>query len=101
MAKLLVLYKTPADTAKFDAYYTATHIPLAKKLPGLKRYEVSTGALGGPGASAFHLVASLEFESADAIERALDTPEGRAAAGDLANFAQAGADLLIFDTKDV
>jgi uncharacterized protein (TIGR02118 family) len=102
MAKLLVLYKTPADTAAFDAHYASVHIPLARKMPGLKRYEVSTGALGGPaGAAGFHLVAVLDFESAEAIGQALESPEGKAAAGDLANFAQAGAELLIFDTKEV
>jgi hypothetical protein len=31
----------------------------------------------------------------------MSSPEGAAAAADLANFAQAGADLLIFDTKEV
>lgn len=35
-----------------------------------------------------------------AIQQALGTPEGQATAGDLANFAQAGVELLMFDTKD-
>jgi hypothetical protein len=29
------------------------------------------------------------------------SPEGRAAGGDLANFADGGADLYLFDTKEV
>jgi uncharacterized protein (TIGR02118 family) len=102
MAKLVVLYKIPADTAAFDAYYTATHIPLAKKIPGLKRYEISTGPVSTPqGPSAYHLAAVLSFDSLDALRTGLGSPEGEAAAGDLGNFAQAGADLLVFDTKDV
>jgi hypothetical protein len=36
-----------------------------------------------------------------ALQAALASPEGQAAAGDLANFADGGADLLMFDTKDV
>ena len=102
MARLLVLYKKPADAAAFDAHYSATHIPLAKKVPGLRRYEVSRGPVLTPnGESGYHLVATLHFDSVDAIQSGLRSPEGAAAAGDLANFAQAGVELLVFDTKDV
>lgn len=102
MAKLVALYKKPTDTAAFDAYYFSTHVPKAKKVPGLRRYEVSAGPVGGPqGPSPYHLVAILSFDSTDAVTQALATPEGQAAAGDLANFAQAGVDLFIFDSKEV
>ena len=102
MAKLVALYKKPNDAAAFDAYYFATHVPKAKKVPGLRRYEVSAGPVGGPqGASPYHLVAILSFDSTDAVQRGMSSPEGQVAAGDLANFAQAGVDLLIFDSKDV
>ena len=100
MAKLVVLYKRPTDTAKFDAHYASTHIPLAKKIPGMRKYEISQGPVNTPsGPSPYYLVAVLEFDSADAIARGLGTPEGQAAAGDLGNFAQAGVDLLIFDSR--
>ena len=46
MAKIVALYKEPADPAAFDAYYYSTHVPLAKTLPGLRGYEVSTGPVG-------------------------------------------------------
>ena len=39
MAQLVVLYKTPKSADAFDNYYFATHVPLAKKLPGLKKCE--------------------------------------------------------------
>ncbi|UPT96380.1 EthD family reductase [Bradyrhizobium barranii subsp. apii] len=92
MAELVVLYKTPKDAAAFDKHYAETHIPLAKKLPGLKKYAVSTGAVGSPaGPSGVHLVAILSF----------DSEAGKAAAGDVPKFASGGADLLIFDTKEV
>jgi uncharacterized protein (TIGR02118 family) len=102
MAELVVIYKTPNDPAAFDKYYAATHIPLAKKLPGLKKYQVSNGGVAGPGGpSGVHLVATLTFESAAAIEAAFASPEGQAAAGDLSNFATGGADIIFFDTRDV
>ena len=65
MAKLIALCKKHAAAAAFDAYYFATHVPIAKKIAGLRRYEVSETA------------------------------------ADLANFAQAGVALLIFDSKEV
>ena len=34
MTQMIVLYKTPKDTAAFDREYAASHIPLAKKVPG-------------------------------------------------------------------
>jgi uncharacterized protein (TIGR02118 family) len=102
VAKLIALYKKPADTAAFDAHYFATHVPLAKKVPGLRRYEVSTGLIASAqGDSPYHLAAVLSFDSADAVQRGLGTPEGQTALGDLANFAQAGMDVLIFDSKEV
>jgi len=102
MAKIVALYKKPADASKFDAYYYGTHVPIAKKVPGLRGYEVSRGAVNGvSGPSAYHLVALLEFDSMDAIGRALASPEGQATAADLGNFASGGVDLLVFDTKEI
>lgn len=102
MAKLLVLYKTPADPAAFDEHYFKRHVPLAKTIPGVQRYEVNAGPVGSPaGPSPYHLVAMISFDSMAAIQAAFASPQGQAAAGDLANFAQAGAELLVFDTKEV
>lgn len=102
MAKLLVLYKTPKSVEAFDKYYQSTHIPLAKKVPGLKKYDISTGIVGTPaGPSDIHLVATLHFDSTDALKAGLASAEGQAAAGDLSNFADGGVELYIFDTTDV
>ncbi len=35
------------------------------------------------------------------VQQALGSPEGRAASADVPNFAQAGVEMLIFETKDV
>ena len=70
-------------------------MPLAKKLPGLTRYEVSTGTVTAPASSkGVYLVATLHFASMDELNRALGSPEGKATARDLANFATGGVDLL-------
>jgi uncharacterized protein (TIGR02118 family) len=98
LATLLVLYKTPADPAAFDRHYAETHAPLAKKIPGLRSYRVSKGAVTTPaGASNIHLVATLTFDSLAALQAGLGSPEGAAAAGDLPNFAGGGVDLYMFE----
>jgi uncharacterized protein (TIGR02118 family) len=102
MAKLMVMYKTPKDAAAFDAYYFGKHVPLAKTIPGLRAYEVSAGPIGTPqGPSSLHLIATLTFDSMAAIGAAFASKEGQAAGADVANFAQAGVDMQMFDTKMV
>jgi uncharacterized protein (TIGR02118 family) len=102
MAQLIALYNHPKDPAAFDRYYFSTHVALAKKIPGLREYHVSDGAVMMPtGPSLYHLVAFLDFDSMEAIQKALDSKEGSATAADLAKFAQAGVTLLMCDTKTV
>src|SRR3954462_7044097 len=98
MAKLIALYRTPSDPEAFDAYYFSRHVPIARKIPGLRGYEVSRGAIATPtGQSDYHLAGLFDFDSFAAIQEALGSPEGQAAGADLANFADGGVDLLVFD----
>lgn len=102
MAKLLALYRTPDDAQAFEDYYFGTHVPIAKRVPGLRSYEVSHGGIASPqAASPYHLVAILGFDSLADIGTALASPEGQATAADLGNFATAGVDLLVFETREV
>ena len=100
MAQLVVMYKTPRDAAAFDKHYFDKHVPIAKKLPGLKKYEVSKGPVATPGgASPYHLVASLQFDDVAAIQKAFGSAEGQAAVADVGNFATGGVDIYMFDTR--
>jgi|SRR5579872_5945978 len=102
MAQLLVLYNKPADPAAFDRYYHEVHIPIANKIPGLRSCHVSASPVTAlVGGTAPHLVAVLQFDSMADISAALVSPEGQAAAADLANFASGGATLLMYDSKAV
>ena len=96
------MYKMPADGAAFDAHYFGKHVPLAKTVPGLTKYEVNAGpVMGMEGQSAYHLVATLHFESIGALRAGLASAAGQATAADLANFASAGVDIVFFDDKTV
>ena len=103
MASIFAMYKRPADPAAFDRYYYATHVPIAKKVPGLRHYEVTSGNVGAvPGGDApYHLIAVLTFDLLEAIDAALRSPEGQATAADLPNFATGGVDLYVADTKAI
>jgi uncharacterized protein (TIGR02118 family) len=75
MADLVVLYRTPKDPAAFDKYYFENHIPIARKLPGLRKYRVSKGPVATPaGPSALHLIAILSSDNTAAIQAAFANP---------------------------
>ncbi|MGL4291733.1 MAG: EthD family reductase [Phreatobacter sp.] len=102
MARLVVMYKTPKDPAAFDRYYFESHVPIAKKIPGLGKYEVSQGPVATPaGASGLHLIATLHFQDIGAIQKAFASPEGQAAAADVQTFATGGVDMFLFDDREV
>ncbi|MGO0062957.1 EthD family reductase [Brevibacillus fluminis] len=87
MVKLVAVYKKPEDVEAFDRHYFEVHAPLAEKMPGLIKMEVSK-IYGSPaGESNLHLIAEMYFETRDALMEALSSPEGRAAGKDLMGFA--------------
>ena len=99
--KLTVLYGHPTNSAAFEKYYAEIHLPLSEKIIGYNRVELSKG-LPGPGGSkpAFYRTAEFWFESATALQTCFDTPEGKATAADLANFATGGVTLLVSEVLD-
>ena len=102
MTRILVLYNQPLDPAAFDRYYFATHVPLARKIPGLRSYTINSGSpVAIAGNQPPYLIAELEFDSMADMQSAMASAEGQATAGDVANFAQAGVTILAFDTRTV
>lgn len=100
MATLTALYHVPADPAAFDEYYAATHVPLIKRVPGLRALEVSRGpVMSLQGAAPYHKVAHLRFDTMADLKAAVVTAQGQEAAADLANFASAGVTVLVYDTE--
>jgi len=102
MACVMAVYKTPRDPAAFDKYYFEKHVPIAKNIPGLRKYEVSKGPVATPaGPSGLHLIGVLHFDDMAAVQKAFASTEGQAAAADVQNFATGGADLYMFDTRQL
>src|SRR5262245_27944339 len=67
LARFIVMYDTPSDVEAFEQHYWNVHIPLAKQLPGLRRYTVSRDAravLGEP----YYIVGILDWDDMAALE---------------------------------
>lgn len=103
MARMLVIYKTPEDPVAFDRHYFDVHIPLAKKLPGIRRYEVSHGPVTALAGGEAYMVAILTFDSVAAIKAAFASEAGAACAADRRHFAPDPAQfqMFLFDDREV
>ena len=96
MVKLAVMYGHPKDAAAFEAYYSNTHLPMAAKIPGVSKVEL-TKFVGTPDGSKStqHRMAELYFSSVEELQKNMDSPEGQAAVNDIPNFATGGVDVMV------
>ena len=102
MIRLLVLYGHPENPEAFDQYYRDVHIPIAKKMKGLKKWTVGK-VQGTPGGepSPFYYVADLYMESMADFEELLASPEGQAAVADVPNYASGGVTFLYTEVEEI
>ena len=99
-ARFLALYETPADPGAFDRHYREIHIPLGRRLPGLRRYAVGRDAAAVRG-EPYYLIAELDWDTMDELRAAFASPEGRATAADAARLAElAPVRSMIFSMDD-
>lgn len=101
MVKFLVLYDTPDDPEAFERHYRDVHIPLTKKLPGLRRYTIGRHATPIRGGAPYYLVAELEWDNMDALRKAFQSPEGQATAQDVPNLARSGVRSMVYDVEEI
>lgn len=101
-AKFIVLWDNPQDPAEFDRHYRDVHIPLARKLPGLRRYTLSRNAATVRGAEPCYRIAELEFDDLASLGRAFESAEGQAVAADANHMAEvAGVRAVTYELEDV
>jgi uncharacterized protein (TIGR02118 family) len=101
MVRFLVLYGTPQDPAEFDRHYRDVHIPLAKKLPGLRRYSISRNPVPVRGGEPYYLVAELDWDDMAALRQAFESPVGLETARDVPKFASGGVQSMICELEEV
>ena len=97
MHKLLVLYNEPQDPAHFRKYYVETHLPLVRRMPGIKanRHSFDVKPLA-PGKAPYFCVFEAEFENEATLMSAMTSKEGQAVAGDVPNYASGGVIIVHF-----
>ena len=87
-ARFLAVYETPADPNAFDRHYRDLRVPLAQRLPGLRRYVVSRDVASVRG-DPYYLVAEPEWNTMEELRTAFASEAGRATAADAAKLQQA------------
>jgi uncharacterized protein (TIGR02118 family) len=90
MFKFVTLYRQVDDEIALDEFFSGTHLPLAERLPGLVRRELSRvrGKPGGP--SRYYLMFELYFDSAADFYGALESPTGQQLMAALVDWDTAG-----------
>lgn len=100
MVKLVALVRKRPDLSAeaFADYWTRTHAPLAAAIPGMRGYRINIAR--DPGAMApapFDGSAEIWWDSRQAMEAGLASPQGIVAGEDVANFAES---LQFLDTDE-
>ena len=96
MAKLVALYKHPADKAAFDEHYENVHAPLTAKIPCLREMKVTKFSSTPMGTeSPYYLMCEMTYDSAEDLKNGLRSPEGKASGKDLMSFASDIVTLMI------
>jgi len=88
MAKMIFILQRRRDQTHDQCmqYWGSTgHVSIVGKIPGLTRW-VQNRVVGAPGEPACDGVGEIWFESDDALQKALNSPEMAAAVEDAKNF---------------
>jgi uncharacterized protein (TIGR02118 family) len=94
--KITVLYGQPKSPEAFEKYYAETHLPIAGKIKGVSRIELSKVAQApGDPAPAFYRIAELYFKSKAQMDKVMATPAAKDTVADLPNFATGGFTVLV------
>jgi uncharacterized protein (TIGR02118 family) len=98
-ALVTVIYNTPKDSATFESYYSATHVPLVgagQSEIGFTRADLTRFESNLDGsAPAKYRQAELCFNSKDDLKKGVATPAFKKVGDDLGKFATGGVTVLI------
>lgn len=94
--KVTVLYGYPQNPQEFDEYYAQTHLPIAAKMKGVDRLELTRFGPGPDGTKPeFYRMAEMYFPTEAQMQSTLNSPEGKATVADLPKFATGGVKILV------
>lgn len=86
MHTLTVLYGPQDDIRKFREYYEKIHLPIAKKIPGIRAAKITFDVASIDGPSPYVAMFEAEFDSEQEMIAAFASPEGKRAMNDFPNY---------------
>ncbi len=106
MVTLTALYKKPEDTSAFDEHYENVHTPLIRKVPGLRKMEITRFSKMLTPANALiseqpYLQCTMYFDDKNAFKAAMASEENIAAGKDLMSFAGSLVTMCIGAAEDI
>jgi uncharacterized protein (TIGR02118 family) len=99
---IILWHDTPTDVDAFERHYAEVHIPLANKMPGLRRYSLSRDLRPVRGEPLYR-VAELEWDDLETMQRDVESPAGKATAEDVEVLKQWSPRVqsMIYELEDV
>ena len=94
MHKLLIVLRGRSDADELERRWSEDFVPLAEKMPGLRRVMVGRVTGSPAGGAETLLVHELLFDDFASLQAAMTSPAGQAAGSALIQFAGAKAELL-------
>jgi uncharacterized protein (TIGR02118 family) len=101
MTKLLVLYPHPTDAAEFERRYREEHTPMVHaKIAGLRKFYAGRIVGSAVGAAPYARVAELTFDSVDALNASMNSPDGQAVVGHAFELSTGGPMTVLIVEED-
>lgn len=95
MHKLTLIFHRQDDTELFESRWSHEFVPQAEEMPGIRKVTVSR-VLGGTSPDVdIVLLHEFHFDDRDALEAAMDSPEGQVAGRTLIDIAGDQVEILI------
>ncbi len=92
---VLLRKKENLSDQDFAKYWLETHAPIAKQMPGLRKYVVNVVRRPPNKEPDYHGMVELWFDDADSMKYAFTSPQGQATQKDTATFTSATTTLFI------
>ena len=94
------MFGKPSDPQQFEKEYWEEHVPIAKQMPGLRKYSVHKVLPPPRGNAAFYQIVELEFDNMESLKNATASPAGRESTRHGAKIATGGMTIMFVESKE-
>lgn len=100
MYKLMLIFRRLGDTIRLEERWSQEFVPLAEKMPGLRRIAVSRIVERPNGLIDTQMVHELFFDDLEALRNAMVSDEGQAAGRALMSFASGRVNMYLAEHRE-